>query len=52
MADEKISPENLKMAVEITKAAVPMQSGSMISNPDQVAKFIEVVAKKLEALAR
>jgi hypothetical protein len=38
------------MAVEITKAAVPMSSGSLISSPDAVAKFIEVVATKIHEL--
>ena len=37
-------------AVEIAKAAVPMQAGSLISSPDAVAKFIEVVAKKISDL--
>lgn len=45
-----VNPESIKMAVEITVAAVPMQSSSLIGNPDAVAKFIEVVAKKIHEL--
>jgi hypothetical protein len=38
-------------AVEIARAAGPMQSGSSyINTPDAVAKFIEVVAKKIHEL--
>jgi hypothetical protein len=42
--------EAVDQAVEIAKAAVPMQAGSLISTPDAVAKFIEVVAKKINDL--
>jgi len=37
-------------AVEITKAAIPMQAGTWISNPEAVAKFIEAVAAKIDQL--
>jgi hypothetical protein len=45
-----LTDDSVKMAVEITKAAVPMSSGSFISTPDTVAKFIETVAKKIHEL--
>jgi len=40
----------VKQAVEITKAGMPVQTGSLIHSPDVVAKFIEVVATKIHEL--
>ena len=37
-------------AVEIAKAGMAMQTGTWINNPDAVAKFIDVVAKKIHNL--
>jgi hypothetical protein len=47
---EAVTTDSLKMAVEITVAGMPMQSGSMVSAPDAVAKFIETVARKIDEL--
>jgi protein-L-isoaspartate O-methyltransferase len=38
----------LEATVEITKTALPMNSGSWISNPEAVAKFIEIIYAKLK----
>jgi hypothetical protein len=43
-------PDAVKDAVEIAKAAIPMQSGSWIPDPNSVATFIETVAKKIHDL--
>jgi hypothetical protein len=45
-----ILKDAVDQAIEITKAAAPMQSGSWINNPEAVAKFIDVVAKKIHDL--
>jgi len=47
---KQLGDESIKMAVEIAKAAVPNPSGSYISDPETVAKFIEVVATKIHEL--
>jgi hypothetical protein len=41
---------NLEAAVEVTKAAIPLNSGTWMRNPEQVAKFIEVIHAKLVEL--
>lgn len=51
MADS-VSETSIKMAVEITIAGMPVQAGSMISHPDEVAKFIETVARKIDELRK
>jgi hypothetical protein len=38
--------------VEVAIAGMPQASGSMLHNPDVVAKFIETIAKKLEEIGR
>jgi len=43
-----VTQHAVQQAVEITKVAV--QAGSWISSPDAVAKFIEVVAAKINEL--
>jgi len=45
-----IRDDAVDQAVKIAIAAVPMGSGSWISNPKAVAEFIEAVAKKIEEL--
>jgi len=50
MAQVFISDVSISQAVEIAKAGMPMTSGSLISSPDAVAKFLEIVATKLENL--
>jgi hypothetical protein len=50
--DGKVSSKNIALAVDVAKAVLPMPSGSLISQSDLVAKFIETVAKKLESLER
>jgi hypothetical protein len=50
MVQIQITPDSMKMAVEIAKAGMSSPSGSMINFPDQVAKFLEVVATKIETL--
>jgi hypothetical protein len=47
---KQVNEKCLEWAVEITKAAVPMQSGTWVNNPKQVAEFIETVAEKLDVL--
>lgn len=50
MAQKAVQPDSLKHAVEITIASLPLQSGTWITNPQKVAEFIEVVARKLDEL--
>ncbi len=45
-----MSNDTIGMAVEIAKAGMPIATGTMILNPDAVAKFIDVVAKKIHEL--
>lgn len=45
-----LTNESVKDAVEIAKAGMPLNVGTMIINPEAVAKFIEVVATKLHEL--
>jgi hypothetical protein len=45
-----LTDDAVKLAVEITIASVPLSSGTWIANPDAVAKFVEVVAKKINEL--
>jgi cell division septum initiation protein DivIVA len=40
----------IDQAVEVTKAAISKSSDSSIPSPEEVAKFLEVVADKLEQL--
>jgi len=47
-----MTQDSLDKAVEITKAAVPLSSGTWIPNPEDVAKFIEVVAKAIDGLRK
>jgi len=47
-----MSPDSISKAIEITKAAIPIQAGSWIDKPDAVAKFIEIVAAKIDELSR
>ena len=42
-----LNDQSIKMAVEIAKAAVPAPSGSYITDPETVAKFIEIVATRI-----
>lgn len=50
--DGKVSPKSMELAVELTKAVLPMQSGSLVSQPELVTTFIEKVAKKIDSLSR
>jgi len=45
-----ISEQSVKQALELAKAGMGMSSGSMVNSPDQVAKFLEIVSAKIEAL--
>jgi hypothetical protein len=47
-----VSLESIRMAVELAKAGMgaPMATGTMFNAPDSVAKFIEVVGKKIDEL--
>jgi len=45
-----LTDDSVKLAVEIAKAGMPMSSGSLLTNPEVVAKFVEVVAKKIHEL--
>jgi hypothetical protein len=46
-----MTDNSIHRAVEITKAAIPAENGIWLNHPDLVAKFVEVVANKLEELA-
>jgi hypothetical protein len=45
-----LEAKSLEMAVQIAVAAVPVGGGSYISEPEKVAEFLEVVARKLDEL--
>jgi len=40
----------LEATVEVTKAALPLGSGSWINDPEKVAQFMDVVHTKLREL--
>ena len=51
MASQRALSENsVSQAEEITKVAVASQSGTFINHGDIVAKFIDIVAEKLQEL--
>ena len=50
MDNKPIRHDSIRMAVDITVAAVPIQPGTWITTPDTVAKFIETVARKIDEL--
>lgn len=45
-----LDPESVKLAVQVAVAAAPLQTGTIINYPEDVAKFIEVVATKIQEL--
>jgi hypothetical protein len=45
-----MNSNSVHQAIEITKAAIPTENGTWVNNPDAVAKFIEVVANKIDDL--
>jgi hypothetical protein len=45
-----VSELSVKQAIELAKAGMPLSNGSMLNSPDTVAKFLEVVATKIEML--
>ncbi len=45
-----LTNDSVKEAVEIAKAGMPMGTGTMLVSPEVIAKFIEVVAKKIHEL--
>jgi len=47
MKGKPMNRETIKLAVQIVAAAIPMQAGTWIANPDKVTAFIEAVAAKL-----
>ena len=47
---KSLDQESVKLAVQIAVAAAPLQAGSIIDAPESVAKFIEVVATKINDL--
>ena len=47
-----MTSNSIHYAVEIVKAAIPSQPGTWINHPEQVAKFIEVVATKIDTLSQ
>jgi hypothetical protein len=49
-ADRTVRSSSVALAVEIVKAAIPSQGGTGMGYPDNVAKFIEIVAKKIDDL--
>jgi protein-L-isoaspartate O-methyltransferase len=46
-----MTPFCIEKAVEIAKAAIPIQAGTWIDKPDTVAKFIETIAVKIDELS-
>jgi hypothetical protein len=40
----------LEATVEVTKAALPLASGTWLSQPEKVAAFMDVVYRKLKQL--
>jgi len=40
----------LEATVEVTKAALPLNSGTWINNPEAVAKFLDTVYTKIAEL--
>jgi hypothetical protein len=47
-----MTDNTIHRAIEIVKAAIPSQNGVWINAPDAVAKFIEVVATKIDELTK
>ncbi len=45
-----LTDDAVKMAVEVAKAGMPLGSGTMLTDPDRIAKFIEIVATKIHEL--
>jgi hypothetical protein len=50
MAQIYISEQSVHKAIELAKAGMSMSAGSMLNSPDTVAKFLEIVATKIETL--
>lgn len=50
MAQIYISEASMKLAVEIAKSGMAMNSGTLMTTPETVAKFLEVVSTKIETL--
>jgi hypothetical protein len=50
--ESQMTSNSIHYAVEIVKAAIPSQPGTWINHPEQVAKFIEVVATKIDTLSQ
>jgi hypothetical protein len=47
--NKQLSHDSVKLAVELAKAALS-QSGTFLNSPEVVAKFIEVVAERIESI--
>ena len=47
---QKMSLESIQLAVDLAKAGMSPNTAAFMNNPEVVAKFIEVVSKKIESL--
>ena len=46
------SDKSIELAIDLAKAGMPSNTGILMTNPELVTKFIEVVANKIESLRR
>ena len=47
---KKLSLKSIQLAVDLAKAGMSPNTAAFMSNPEVVAKFIDVVSRKIESL--
>lgn len=47
---QKVSLESVQIAVDLAKAGMSPNTAAFMNNPEVVAKFIDVVSRKIESL--
>lgn len=47
---KKLSLESIQLAVDLAKAGMSPNTAAFMNNPEVVAKFIDVVSRKIESL--
>ena len=47
---KRLSFESIQLAVDLAKAGMSPNTAAFMNNPEVVAKFIEVVSRKIESL--
>lgn len=47
---KKMSLESIKLAVELAKAGMSPNTAAFMNNPDVLAKFIDVLSRKIQSL--